>query len=212
MARRDRAIARLDPRRDRLGVESTHERGPGPDSGRLRAPGHRRPGAAGGGHARRGPGRGRAQPHHPGGGGRRFALPVIISEQYPRGLGRTTAAVAGAFEPVKGVCYFEKIEFAATSALAWREAVTGMERRTWLVAGMETHVCVYQTVRALRAAGHAVHVLADAVASRTPANWQNGLDLGARTGAVVTNTETVVFDLLGRAGTDDFKLLSRLVK
>ncbi len=142
----------------------------------------------------------------------RFALPVIISEQYPRGLGRTTAAVAGAFEPVKGVCYFEKIEFAATSALAWREAVTGMERRTWLVAGMETHVCVYQTVRALRAAGHAVHVLADAVASRTPANWQNGLDLCVRTGAVVTNTETVVFDLLGRAGTDDFKVLSRLVK
>jgi len=142
----------------------------------------------------------------------RFALPVIISEQYPRGLGRTTAAVAAAFEPVKGVCTFEKVEFAATSAPAWREAVGDMARRTWIITGMETHVCVYQTVRALRAAGNVVHVVADAVASRTDANWHNGLDLCARTGAIITNTETVVFDLLGKAGTDDFKVLSRLLK
>lgn len=146
------------------------------------------------------------------GAAERFALPVIITEQYPRGLGRTTASVAGAFEPVKGVCTFEKVEFAATAAPAWREAVGDQPRRTWLVVGMETHVCVYQTVRALRDAGHVVHVLADAVASRTDANWQNGLDLCERTGAIVTNTETVVFDLLGKAGTDDFKVLSRLLK
>lgn len=142
----------------------------------------------------------------------RFALPVIVTEQYPRGLGRTTPSVAGALEPVKGVCYFEKVEFAACAAPAWREAVAGMNRRTWVVTGMETHICVYQTVRALRAAGHTVHVVADAVASRTEANWQNGLDLCARTGAVITNTETVAFDLLGKAGTDDFKALSRLLK
>ena len=142
----------------------------------------------------------------------RFSLPVIVTEQYPRGLGRTTPSVAGALEPVKGVCYFEKVEFAATAAPAWREAVTGMNRRTWIVTGMETHVCVYQTVRALRDAGHVVHVVADAVASRTDANWQNGLDLCEKAGAVITNTETVVFDLLGKAGTDDFKVLSRLVK
>jgi nicotinamidase-related amidase len=142
----------------------------------------------------------------------RFSLPVIVTEQYPRGLGRTTPSVAGALEPVKGVCFFEKVEFAATAAPAWREAVTGMNRRAWIVTGMETHVCVYQTVRALRAQGHVVHVVADAVASRTDANWQNGLDLCERTGAVITNTETVVFDLLGKAGTEDFKVLSRLVK
>lgn len=142
----------------------------------------------------------------------RFALPVLVSEQYPRGLGRTTAAVAAALEPVKGVCYFEKIEFALTAAPAWREAVGDMARRTWIITGMETHVCVFQTVRALRATGHTVHVVADAVASRSDANWQNGLDLCARAGAVITNTETVVFDLLGKAGTDDFKVLSRLLK
>ncbi len=142
----------------------------------------------------------------------RFALPVVVSEQYPKGLGRTTPAVAAALEPVRGVCFFEKIEFAACAAPAWAEAVGPSPRPTWLVAGMETHVCVFQTVRALRARGHEVIVLADAVASRTAANWQSGLDLCARTGAVIANTETVVFDLLGRAGTDDFKALSRLIR
>ena len=142
----------------------------------------------------------------------RFGLPVVVSEQYPKGLGRTTPAVAGALETVRNVCFFEKVEFAATAAPAWREAVGDSPRPHWLVTGMETHVCVFQTVRALCAAGHVVHVLADAVASRTEANWNNGLDLCARAGAVITNTETVVFDLLGKAGTDDFRALSRMIK
>ena len=142
----------------------------------------------------------------------RFELPVIVSEQYPKGLGRTTAAVAGALEPVRGVCYFEKVEFAACAAPAWSEAVGPHPRSTWLIAGMETHVCVFQTVRALRARGHQVIVLADAVASRTSDNWDNGLALCAATGALIANTETVVFDLLGRAGSDDFKVLSKLIR
>jgi nicotinamidase-related amidase len=76
---------------------------------------------------------------------------------------------------------------------------------------MESHICVYQTARALRAGGAAVHVVRDAVASRTAQNRETGLALIERTGALVTTTETVVFDLLQRAGTDDFKALSRLV-
>lgn len=142
----------------------------------------------------------------------RFALPVIVSEQYPKGLGRTTPAVAGALEAVRGVCFFEKIEFAACAAPAWAEAVGPNPRATYLVTGMETHVCVFQTVRALRAAEHEVIVLADAVASRTKRNWQIGLDLCRRTGALIATTEVVVFDLLGKAGTDDFKALSRLLR
>ncbi|MBK9037327.1 MAG: isochorismatase family protein [Myxococcales bacterium] len=142
----------------------------------------------------------------------RFALPVIVSEQYPKGLGRTTAAVAGALEAVRGVCFFEKIEFAACAAPAWAEAVGPDPRKIYLVTGMETHVCVFQTVRALRGAGHEVIVLADAVASRTERNWQTGLDLCRQTGALIATTEMVVFDLLGKAGTDDFKALSRLLR
>ncbi len=142
----------------------------------------------------------------------RFSLPVVVTEQYPKGLGRTTPAVATAFETVKGVCFFEKVEFAATAAPAWREAIGDTPRPVWLVAGMETHVCVFQTVRALCAAGQTVHVIGDAVASRSRDNWQNGLELCARAGAIITNTETVVFDFLGKAGTDDFKALSPMIK
>ena len=142
----------------------------------------------------------------------RFELPVVVSEQYPKGLGRTTPAVAGALESVRGVCFFEKVEFAATAAPAWAEAVGPLPRKTWLVAGMETHVCVFQTVRALRGAGHEVIVLADAVTSRTRSNWQRGLALCERTGAIAATTESVVFDLLGKAGTDDFKALSKMLR
>lgn len=80
------------------------------------------------------------------------------------------------------------------------------------VTGMETHVCVFQMVRALREDRATVHVVADACSSRTKANWKNGLALCAAAGAIVTNTETAVFDLLGRAGTDDFRALSKLLK
>ncbi len=142
----------------------------------------------------------------------RFELPILVSEQYPRGLGRTTPAVQAALDLVRDVCFFEKIDFAATASPAWPVAVGDRLINRWLVTGMETHVCVFQTVRALREDAGAVHVVADACASRTKANWKSGLALAAAAGAVVTNTETVVFDLLGRAGTDDFRALSKLIK
>ena len=77
---------------------------------------------------------------------------------------------------------------------------------------METHVCVYQTLRGLVTRGFQAHVCADAVSSRTKANWKIGLGLAERTGAIVTSTEVCVFDLLERAGSDEFKLLSKAIK
>lgn len=141
-----------------------------------------------------------------------FQLPIIVSEQYPRGLGRTTPAVQAALDEVRDVCFFEKVDFAATSSPAWPVAIGDRLIDRWLVTGMETHVCVFQTVRALREDGATVHVVADACASRTKANFRNGLALASATGAIVTNTETIVFDLLQRAGTDDFRALSKLLK
>jgi nicotinamidase-related amidase len=77
---------------------------------------------------------------------------------------------------------------------------------------METHVCVWQSVRDLRGRGADVHVLRDAVSSRTDGNWRVGLELARGAGAVVSSTETAVFDLLGAAGSEDFKAISKLVK
>ncbi len=139
----------------------------------------------------------------------RLAIPVVASEQYPKGLGATVPDIAAA---LAGARRFEKMEFSCVASPAFAPIRAALGRTQWVVAGMESHVCVDQTVRDLAASGATVHVPADAVISRTPANRAVGLDLAARAGAVVTSTEALVFDALHVAGTDDFRALSRLVK
>lgn len=144
---------------------------------------------------------------------RRKGMPVVVSEQYPKGLGATVKAVADALAaPGLDVRRLEKMEFACTEAAPFEGILAALGRRQWIVAGMETHVCVYQTVRGLVARGAQVQVPRDAVCSRTPENRNVGLALMERAGAVVTSTEAVLFDALQCAGTDDFKALSRLVR
>jgi nicotinamidase-related amidase len=145
---------------------------------------------------------------------RRFALPVVVTEQYPRGLGPTVAPIAEALAALPGdqVHRFDKLEFSACAAPDFSPLASRLGRDQWIVTGMETHVCVYQTARQLRERGEAVHLVRDAVISRTADNRETGLGLIERTGAVPTATEVVVFDLLQRAGTDDFKALSRLIR
>jgi nicotinamidase-related amidase len=144
---------------------------------------------------------------------RRMALPVVVSRQYPKGLGPTVASVEEALAGLD-VHRFDKLEFSVTAAPAFaplRRAL-GPRRTQWIVVGMETHVCVYQTVRDLVASGQQVFVPRDVVASRTEDNWKTGLALIERVGGVVTSAETVVFEALGQAGTEDFKALSKLLK
>jgi nicotinamidase-related amidase len=144
---------------------------------------------------------------------RRLRLPVVMSEQYPKGLGPTVAGLRVALtDPGLTVERIEKLEFSVTDAPAFPDLHRRLGRDQWIVVGMEAHVCVYQTARGLVAMGATVHVPADAVVSRAPANVRIGLELCNRAGAVVTATETVVFDALRRAGTDEFRALSQLLK
>jgi nicotinamidase-related amidase len=149
----------------------------------------------------------------------RLGLPIVVSQQYPKGLGATVPPIEEALAAAAGagaaLHRFDKLEFSAAASPAFAAlapAFAALRRDQWIVTGMETHVCVYQTVRDLAARGMAVHVVADAVCSRTKANWRIGLDLAARAGAIPTSTEVCVFDLLGRAGTDEFKALSKAIK
>src|SRR5688572_26242991 len=128
-------------------------------------------------------------------------LPVVITEQYPKGLGPTVPAIREAFEGVRAL---EKISFSAVGDDGIAKHLASLGRKTVVVAGMETHICVYQTARDLVGAGYRVHVLADGVASRTEDNYSIGLALMEKAGAAISSTETVLFDLLGRAGTDAF--------
>jgi nicotinamidase-related amidase len=145
---------------------------------------------------------------------RRFGIPVVVSEQYPRGLGRTVAGVEQALVGLAAgqLHRFDKVEFSVCAAPGFGPVEASLDGRDqWIVTGMEAHICVYQSARALRAGGAAVHVVRDAVVSRTAENLDTGLALIDRTGALITSTEVVVFDLLQRAGSDDFKALSRLI-
>jgi nicotinamidase-related amidase len=139
---------------------------------------------------------------------RRLGLPVVASEQYKKGLGPTVAPLRELL-PSPPV---EKMEFscANSSALAGQIEATG--RRQVIAVGMESHVCVFQTVRDLLRKDFQVFVPKDAIVSRTEENRQVGLNLCEKAGAVVTSTETVLFDLLGTAGTPEFKELSPLIR
>ncbi|MBK8015016.1 MAG: isochorismatase family protein [Deltaproteobacteria bacterium] len=135
-------------------------------------------------------------------------LPVVMTEQYPKGLGPTLPAVVEAFPDVERL---DKVTFSLAGTPRIETALSALGRPKLIVAGMEAHVCVYQTVRDL-AERYELHVLKDALAARTRENFDVGLRLIERAGGVITSTETVLFDLLGQAGTEAFKLVSRLVR
>lgn len=143
-----------------------------------------------------------------------LSLPVAVSEQYPKGLGRTLPVIAESVLrlPREQVFFFDKLQFGCPGTPSFDAWLARSGRSQWVLAGMESHVCVYQTARALVQAGLEVQVPRDAVVSRTLANWEVGLTLMDRSGAVVSCTEAVIFDLLKQAGTQEFKVLSRLIR
>lgn len=136
---------------------------------------------------------------------------VFATEQYPRGLGPTVASVSELLDSAKAR-RFEKVAFSACGADGFRSALEEIGAKTVVLIGMETHVCVFQTARDLIAAGVSVHVPVDGVASRRDDHREVGLGLCEKAGAVLTTSETVLFDWLGAAGSDVFKKLSALVK
>jgi len=135
-------------------------------------------------------------------------IPVFITEQYPQGLGRTVPEIEAAAAKTS---VFEKVTFSGCTD-EMTAALGQLGRKKVIVTGMETHVCVFQTVRGLLGAGYQVFLVQDAVCSRTKENFRNGLALMDAMGAVITNTETVVFDLLKRAATDEFRAALQLIK
>lgn len=134
-------------------------------------------------------------------------IPVIVTEQYPKGLGTTVSEIK---EDLNDYEYLEKISFSASGAL--NSLLANSDRKTLIIVGSETHVCVFQTARDMIEAGYNVHLVKDAVCSRFDVNHSNGLELMRDLGAVITNTETVVFDLFKVSGTPEFKAISSLIK
>jgi len=139
-----------------------------------------------------------------------MGLPVLVTEQYPKGLGRTIRPVMEALP--EGVSPFEKLIFSSWRAEGLAERFWESGARCAIVAGLESHVCVLATVIDMLAEDIVVHVPRDAVMSRTRENCDTGLELMDRAGAFISSTETIIFQMLERAGTDEFKTMSRLLK
>jgi isochorismate hydrolase len=136
-------------------------------------------------------------------------IPILLTEQYPRGLGATVGAIREALPTYSPL---EKVAFDSCREAVFSQAVSTTGRKTFLLTGMETHICVLQTGLGLLRKGYAVHLVQDAVCSRTKDNHRAGLAFLRQAGAVITSTETVLFQLLEKAGTEAFKVISKRIK
>lgn len=135
-------------------------------------------------------------------GARILDVPALVSEQYPKGLGHSAPELGIEDEP-----RIEKTVFSAVRADGFE--LGGRDQA--IVCGIETHVCVSQTVHDLLEQGVEVHVPADAVGSRHAIDYERGLERLERAGAVVSTVESSLFELLGRAGTPEFKAVQKLI-
>ncbi|WP_334176045.1 hydrolase [Pseudoxanthobacter sp.] len=138
-----------------------------------------------------------------------LSLPRLITEQYRKGLGPTIASLSALMPDVP---VMEKIAFSCLGDPAIREKLTEDFEAQIVVTGIETHVCVLQTVLELRAAGLSTFVVADAVTSRAPHNRALALERMAAAGAHIVSTEMVLFELLRTAAHPSFRLMSRLIR
>lgn len=135
-------------------------------------------------------------------------LPIIATEQYSKGLGHTVVELEGATEQT---CV-EKIAFSCCGESHFVKALEKTGAKQVLIVGMETHVCVLQTVLDLLDRGYIVHLVRDAVCSRFKSDYDNAISTAGQAGAVVTTTETALFQLVKVAGTEGFKIVSKLVR
>lgn len=136
-------------------------------------------------------------------------IPILWCEQVPEKLGPTIPEVA---DLLAGLSPMAKSSFSCWGEPAIREAIEATARRKIIVVGIEAHVCVYQTCVDLVEAGYEVHVVADAVSSRTSENKQVGLDKIRDAGGAITSAETLLFEMLGEAGGPAFKAIAKIVK
>lgn len=137
-------------------------------------------------------------------------VPIVLTEQYPIGLGHTVKELREIFPPeLKAI---EKLHFSCCSEPGFLEEIQKLGRNKVILTGMETHICVLQTALGLLDEGYGVHFVSDAVCSRKKSDYEVGLGVAREAGAVITSAETVIFQLLEQAGTDEFKQISKLVK
>lgn len=133
-------------------------------------------------------------------------IPLLITEQYPQGLGKTLPSLMQDYIP------HEKTTFSCIADPVIKEKILKLQQNTWIVAGIESHVCVLQTVKDLLANNISTIVLQDAIASRNPLDHRSAVQEMRAMGARITTTETLLFELMHDAKHPQFKAISSLIK
>lgn len=137
-------------------------------------------------------------------------IPVVATEQYPKGLGATVETVSAEFQENTPV--FEKTSFNALEADGVLEKIKSLNKKQIVICGIETHICVHQTAAALLREGYEVYVIKDACASRSKYEFKQGIELMASNGVKVSCVEIVLFEWLKTAKNPCFKEIQALIK
>lgn len=138
-----------------------------------------------------------------------LGIPMIVTQQYSKGLGQTVPAIAealGEFTPV------EKTSFSCMGEDTFVEAIEASDKGTVILAGIEAHICVEQTAIDLLRDGYEVALVTDCIQSRDPKNKEMAIQRMIQAGVIPTTFESVLYELLGNAKAPEFKAISALVK
>ena len=140
---------------------------------------------------------------------KKLNIPIVWTEQYPKGLGPTVEPIRNSLQGQRSL---EKVAFSCFGAEGFAEALSAHDAKTLVLVGIETHVCVAQTALDAIDAGYRACVVKDAVSSRTQENKHVGIDRVRERGAIITSTEGIMFEILEKAGTPEFKAVMHLLK
>jgi nicotinamidase-related amidase len=145
---------------------------------------------------------------------RELNVPMMLSEQYPQGLGHTVGELLNRLPPVEGdnKLVFEKTAFGCLGCDAIKYRLAWQERRQVILCGLETHVCVSQTAHQLLAEGYEVHLVTDVVSSRSAANHTMAITKMIQSGVIPTTTEIALFELMRDATHPAFRAVQSLIK
>ena len=135
-------------------------------------------------------------------------VPVLTTEQYPKGLGKTIDEIASKNDELEPI---EKLTFSACGVDEFDMRLRERHIEQVAICGIETHICVSQTAHDLLSAGYQVHLISDATGTRLPHNRDIAIGKLEKAGAVISSVEAALFELCGRAGTPEFKAIQRLV-
>jgi len=136
-------------------------------------------------------------------------IPIVLTEHYPKGLGRTVPEIKEVLKEYKPI---EKVIFSCFGSDEFKTRLKELGAKTLMLTGIESHICVEQTALDAMNSGYEVHVISDAIASRTPRNLEIGIEKMRQFGAVISSTEMAMYEIMERADTKEFKEVLSLVK